>query len=390
MNSRNAPRQPVRTLATLACVAFVVIAVGCTAPGTTPSPTEASSVPCASVTPAPTSTPTATPSATPSPTLPPTPSPTPPLSPTPPPSPPSPTATPGSLVYTVVRGDSLSLIAVAFDTTWQSLVYWNRERYPSLDPAQPGYNPNRIEVGWQLVVWPGVVIAYNPPLPTPTPPSTPPPTAPPAASTLVSHGSRSSSTVALTFDMGGRTDPSVAIMSWLRDHGVPATIFMTGASVDSTSAGRQVISIVNARPDLFDLGNHSYGHPDMTTLTAGQVADELRRAEAAIAAHADQSPQPLFRPPYGAWDSEVLAGAGAAGYRWTVMWDVDTIDWKPISDGGPTAAQIVEKVVGRVQGGSIVLMHLGGYETLDALPGIVAGLRGRGYALVTLGTLIGE
>jgi peptidoglycan/xylan/chitin deacetylase (PgdA/CDA1 family) len=72
------------------------------------------------------------------------------------------------------------------------------------------------------------------------------------------------------------------------------------------------------------------------------------------------------------------------------MWDVDTIDWKPISDGGPTAVQIVEKVLGRAQGGSIVLMHLGGYETLDALPGIVAGLRGQGYSLVTLGTLIGE
>jgi hypothetical protein len=46
--------------------------------------------------------------------------------------------------------------------------------------------------------------------------------------------------------------------------------------------------------------------------------------------------------------------------------------------------------LGRAQGGSIVLMHLGGYETLDALPGIVAGLRASGYTLVTLGTLVGE
>jgi peptidoglycan/xylan/chitin deacetylase (PgdA/CDA1 family) len=290
----------------------------------------------------------------------------------------------------VVRGDSLSLIAAGFNTTWQSLVYWNRDRYPSLDPAQPGYDPNRIEGGWQLVVWPEVVVAYNPLLPKSTPAATPPPTAPTVASAVVSHASRSSTMVALTFDMGGRTDPAIAIMSWLRDHDVPATIFLTGASVDSTSAGREVISIINARPDLFDLGNHSYGHPDMTTLSAGQVADELRRAETAIAAHADQSPRPLFRPPYGAWDNEVLAGAGAAGYRWTMMWDVDTIDWKPISDGGPTAVQIVEKVVGGAQGGSIVLMHLGGYETLDALPGIVAGLRGRGYTFVTLGTSLGD
>lgn len=55
----------------------------------------------------------------------------------------------------------------------------------------------------------------------------------------------------------------------------------------------------------------------MTTLSAAQVADELRRAEAAIDAYAIQSPRPLFRPPFGTWGSEVLAGAGAAGYRWT-------------------------------------------------------------------------
>ena len=49
------------------------------------------------------------------------------------------------------------------------------------------------------------------------------------------------------------------------------------------------------------------------------------------------------------------------------MWDVDTIDWKPIADGGPTAQQIATKVVGNAGDGSIVLMHLGGYETLEAL-----------------------
>jgi peptidoglycan/xylan/chitin deacetylase (PgdA/CDA1 family) len=86
----------------------------------------------------------------------------------------------------------------------------------------------------------------------------------------------------------------------------------------------------------------------------------------------------------------MLAGVGAAGYRWSVMWDVDTIDWKPIADGGPTAPQIVDKVIGRAQGGSIVLMHLGGYETLNALPGLLSGLRARGLTPVTLETLLGS
>ncbi|MEO8245789.1 MAG: polysaccharide deacetylase family protein [Chloroflexota bacterium] len=294
------------------------------------------------------------------------------------------------MTHTVAAGDSLSLIAGRYGTTWQSLVYWNRDRYPSLDPASAAYDPNRIEAGWQLLVIPGVVVAYNPPPPpTATPrPATPTP-APSSPGAAIFHGARSTSMVALTFDMGGRVEPAVPIMTWLRDHGVAATIFMTGSSAETTSAGRDVISIINARPDLFDLGNHSYSHPDMTSLSVAQVTDELRRAEAAIDRYADQSPRPLFRPPFGAWDAEVLAGAGSVGYHWSVMWDVDTIDWKPIRDGGPTAAAIVAKVLGGAQGGSIVLMHLGGYETLQALPDVVAGLRARGYSLVTLERLIG-
>jgi peptidoglycan/xylan/chitin deacetylase (PgdA/CDA1 family) len=72
------------------------------------------------------------------------------------------------------------------------------------------------------------------------------------------------------------------------------------------------------------------------------------------------------------------------------MWDVDTIDWRPIKNDppGPTADQIVTKVLDRVQGGTIVLMHLGGYETFEALPRIVDGLRAGGFDLVTLDELL--
>lgn len=315
--------------------------------------------------------------------------------PTPRPSVPPPPATPAWVSHAVVAGETLGTIARVHDTTWQSLVSWNRDTYPSLDPDDPAYDPNVIRVGWVLRVLPGTTVPFDAPLPTPpaTPVPTATPTAPPtaAASTLVGNGSRATARVALTFDMGGRVDPAVPIMTWLRDHGVPATIFMTGSMADSTAtdAGRQVLAMVDARPDLFDLGNHSHAHPDLTALSGPAIVDEIARAEAAIGRHADQTPRPFFRPPYGAWNDAVLSAVGAAGYRYTVMWDVDTIDWKPVADGGPTAQQIIDKVVGRAQGGSIVLMHLGGYETLEALPGIVAGLQARGFTLVTLGTMLG-
>ena len=193
--------------------------------------------------------------------------------------------------------------------------------------------------------------------------------------------------------MGGRIGDALTIVKWLVDHDVHATIFMTGAMADNTNtdAGRQVLAIVDAHPGQLTLGNHSYTHRDFRNLSAPEIRDELRRTEAAIAPYCAQDPRPFFRPPNGGYDADVLAAVGAAGYRYTVTWDIDTIDWRPIKNDppGPTADQIVAKVVGNAQGGSIVLMHLGGYETFEALPRIVQGLEAAGYDLVSLNQMLG-
>jgi len=198
--------------------------------------------------------------------------------------------------------------------------------------------------------------------------------------------------VALTFDMGGRVGDALAIVDWLVAHEVHASVFMTGAMADSvnTDAGRRVLGIIDAHPALLTLGNPSYTHRDFRDLSAAQIRDELRRTEAAIAHSCSQDLRPFFRPPNGGYDADVLAAVGAAGYGDTVTWDVDTIDWRPIDNDppGPTADQIVAKVLGNARGGSIVLMHLGGYETFEALPRIVDGLRAAGFALVTLDELL--
>ncbi len=313
---------------------------------------------------------------------------------------PTPTPMPTFLTYTVVSGDSLVGIARRFATTGRSIAYWNRATYPSLDPESEGYAPNRIEVGWHLVLIPGVV-ADPENLPTAAPGSTPRPGATPrpvgtppvtpvpgAGAAVISSGPRSSGKVALTFDMGGRLDPALDIIGWLRDKEIPATLFPTGASGSGTSAGRAVLEQAAARPDLFELGNHSWDHPAFNELDAAAIADQLTRTEAAVVDLTHRSTKPWFRPPFGAWDDDVRQAVGDAGWAYVVMWDIDTIDWRPTSDGGPTARDIEAKVLSRAQGGSIVLMHLGGWHTLEALPAIVAGLRERGLEPVTLSELI--
>jgi peptidoglycan/xylan/chitin deacetylase (PgdA/CDA1 family) len=321
----------------------------------------------------------------------------------------TPSATPDATTYTVAGGDTLAAIARRFATTVSQLQVWNAERYPSLAD-----DPGAIEPGWVLIVAgePGVT-----PIPQPTPdPATPRPTAAPVGSGC-SAGSRAAAgsaqtfyaipnaghAVALTFDMGGRMDPAVDIMNFLVANEVCATIFATGVMSD-TPQGRQVMAIIRAHPELFEIANHTMYHCDLvrggggspTTApcqtggapTADRIRRELSDAEAILRDGTGQDPQPYWRPPYGSVDAAVTSAAASAGYTKTFMWDVDTIDWKPIDQGGPSAEQIAAKVIGTAGDGSNVLFHLGGYETLDALRLIVPAMRDQGYTLTSLSDLL--
>jgi peptidoglycan/xylan/chitin deacetylase (PgdA/CDA1 family) len=269
-----------------------------------------------------------------------------------------------------------------------------------------------IEPGWVLIVSgdPNVT-----PLPTPTvAPATPRPTPPPAAGCRAGNRVAAGAAqvfrtipnagpgVALTFDMGGRMDPAVDIMNFLVANRVCATIFATGVMAQ-TAQGQQVMAIVKAHPELFEIGNHTMYHCDLvrggggspTTapcvggpFSADRIRKELTDAEAILRTGTGQNPQPYWRPPYGSINDGVLAAAASVGYTKTFLWDIDTIDWKPTTQGGPTAEQIAAKVINNAVNGSNVLFHLGGYETLDALHLIVPGLRDRGFTLTSLSDLL--
>jgi LysM domain len=92
--------------------------------------------------------PSSGPSSTPSPTARPSPS---------IPAKPTPSPQPTALSYVVKAGDSLVNLGHRYHTTGRSIAYWNRTAYPSLDPDKPTYNPNHLEIGWHLTIYPGLV-----------------------------------------------------------------------------------------------------------------------------------------------------------------------------------------------------------------------------------------
>ncbi len=207
-------------------------------------------------------------------------------------------------------------------------------------------------------------------------------TADAASSTFVTKGSTTSKVVALTFDDGSDGGNITKILSILKSNNVKATFFLTGAGANNHP---QLIKNIATATPTHQIGNHSYTHPDFTKLTAAQMTSELSKTETLIKSLTGRTTKPIFRAPFGASNSAVLAAVGNAGYTKTIQWNIDTTDWKGIS-----STAILARVVPNVVPGSIVLMHtgVGAPGTPVALPSMISQLKAKGYKFVTISELL--
>lgn len=193
--------------------------------------------------------------------------------------------------------------------------------------------------------------------------------------------------VALTFDGGSGNEAVGSILRTLAAEHVPGTFFLTGQFVDAFPSSTQAIA------DRYPVGNHTYHHPDLTTLSAQAIRVEVRTAAARIKTMTGKDPRPWFRFPFGAVDARTISVVNAECYV-PFRWTVDTLGWKGTS-GGQSSASVVARVVAGARPGEIVLMHVGGHPTdhstldADALPRVIAELRALGYSFVTLAAVIG-
>jgi peptidoglycan/xylan/chitin deacetylase (PgdA/CDA1 family) len=193
--------------------------------------------------------------------------------------------------------------------------------------------------------------------------------------------------VALTFDAGSDTGYAWAILDVLAADGIRATFGMTGRWAEANpDLVRRMVA------DGHQLVNHSYDHPSFTGRSTGSAPisqverlDQLARADAAVRAAAGVTMAPWFRPPYGDEDASVRADVARAGYRYELLWTVDSLGWK-----GLPAGDVVRRCLDGAAPGVIYLFHVGAASTdHDALQAIIDGLRQRGYGFVTAAALVG-
>lgn len=170
--------------------------------------------------------------------------------------------------------------------------------------------------------------------------------------------------VGLTFDDGPNTGTTNQLISTLRQANATATVFPTGQNAQANPSLMQAYKNAGLQ-----IGNHSWDHPHLTTLSAGDVQSQLSRTQTAIQQTAGVTPR-VFRPPYGETNATVRQVASGLGLT-EVIWDADSQDW---NNAG--AAQI-RQVASRLTNGQVMLMHDWPQNTIQALPGILQDLAAR-------------
>lgn len=180
--------------------------------------------------------------------------------------------------------------------------------------------------------------------------------------------------VALTFD-DGPGQYTGRLLDCLKKNDAKATFFMVGSMVPYYK------STVRRMADMgCELGNHSYDHTSLTSLSDAGISSQISRTSANIRSAAGRGPT-LARLPYGNGhsDSRVLNALGLP----SIYWSIDTMDWANTGDPSHT----VNAVLNYVRDGDIVLMHDIHYSTVVAAERIIPELKRRGYQLVTVSQL---
>ncbi len=179
--------------------------------------------------------------------------------------------------------------------------------------------------------------------------------------------------VALTFDDGPSLYYTPELLDGLKKRGIHCTFFMVGQN-----AARYPDYVKRIHDEGHEIGNHSWDHARLTTLSYDGIVSEFNRTKKAIYDACGAYPT-LFRSPYGAYNSTVLSAAGLP----QILWSVDPEDW-----ARPGKSVVTQRIVDNAFDGAIILCHDIHPDTPAAALAAIDILQAKGYKFVTVTELL--
>lgn len=184
----------------------------------------------------------------------------------------------------------------------------------------------------------------------------------------------------LTFDNGYEQGHTEDILNVLKKEKIPATFFVTGHYVEEEPA-----LVKRMVDDGHIIGNHSYHHPDFTTVSKQMMQKELESLEKAVAEVSDQKELKYLRPPRGTFNEQTLEWANELGYV-HIFWSLAFKDW--ITDAQKGWRYAYDQIMEQIHPGAIVLLHTVSSDNAEALEQVIKDLKKEGYAFKSLDDLM--
>jgi len=178
-------------------------------------------------------------------------------------------------------------------------------------------------------------------------------------------------TISFTFD-DGPSNYDIELARLLVDAHASAGFFIVGNRVGNFED--VVKTLVSSN---MEIGNHTYSHKVMTSLSNTAITEQLTKTNDIFYNLTGQK-MTLFRPPYGSVNKRVLLQSGMS----SIMWNVDTLDWKTRD-----ADKVYEAIMKDIKDGDIVLMHSLYPTTVEAVKRSLPELYKRGYQVVSVSKL---
>ena len=201
------------------------------------------------------------------------------------------------------------------------------------------------------------------------------PAAPPVG--VVSGLPGAGADLALTIDDGTSTAVVAAFATFAVDSGVRLTFFPNGCYRSWAENAAVLRPLVDSGQVAF--GNHTWSHPDLTTLSDAQVAEEITRNQQFLRRTFGVRDTPFLRPPYGARNDRIDRIAADLGHPTIAMWNGTLDDSRVL-----TAEELLAAARQWFTARTIVVGHAN-HPTVTTLYGdLLALIADRGLRTVTL------
>lgn len=190
------------------------------------------------------------------------------------------------------------------------------------------------------------------------------------------RGNENKKAAAIMVNVAWGTEHLPKMLEIFQKEQVKATFFLDGSWLSKHP--EEAKKIIEAGHEI---GNHAYSHPSLSQMTRDRIIREIEKTQTLIQETLGVRSK-WFAPPAGDFNRQVVEIAQQYQMK-TVLWTVDTVDWKKSS----SPAMMIQRIEQNIAPGNLILTHPTD-RTVEALPQIIRAVKKKGIKLGTVGDVL--